>query len=866
MHESQSARVTFICRAFAIALGLIVLLASVPTVHAQTRPGSLRVVVDDATDLPIPGAVVVATIEGMEYRALTNESGAATFDALPPGRYAVRIESPGFDPIVENVTIRAGARTNRDVTLQIAAFVDQVDVLPADADRQLANAFSTELSTDELQALPDDPDELAMLLQQLAGTDAEIRVDGFADGLLPSGTQVQSVVIRWDGGTSGGPRVEVRTQPGGDRWRTNLNARMRDETLNARNAFAPARPTGQTRIYSWSFNGPLVRNKTGVSFSIERANSMDQQSIAAAAPGGLFRQQIRQPNNRLGVWASVEHALTPAQRLRVQLESNTQEATNQGLGELDLPERAFTRNNDDGELRVSHSATLAREVVNDARFRFRWRNSEASPLSTDTAIRVNGAFSRGGAQQQGGRMAREYQIEDELLFTIGARHQITAGVNVDGGYYSGDEWRNANGTFTFADLAGYEAGMPVNYTQRLGDPSFSYSIYQFGAFVSENLRLRRNLVVNLGLRHEFQTHLGDWANLAPRFGVNWTPSNRTRTSLRAGYNVSFQPLQGSTYEQTILVNGQQQREVIIASPSYPDPTQAGTAGAQLAPGVIRADPALQMPFVRRVSFGLDQPLGSRMRFRANYSRDMGRQQFRSVDVNTPIGGVRPDTGARTITELRSIARTLGETLELNFSANFPSRRISGNATYRLGEQRNETDSPLQLPQNNFDLASDWGPSRQDIRHRFDLSMNAELVYGFRANGNFRLQSAPPYNVTIGVDTNGDGVTNERPTGGERNTARAAGSRNLDMTLTWGVGVGQRPVRTPPPGGRVANALGGAASRPVPRVRFEIYAQAANVLNDVNLQGFSGVQTSPFFGRATSAAPPRRVTLGFRVNY
>jgi hypothetical protein len=87
-----------------------------------------------------------------------------------------------------------------------------------------------------------------------------------------------------------------------------------------------------------------------------------------------------------------------------------------------------------------------------------------------------------------------------------------------------------------------------------------------------------------------------------------------------------------------------------------------------------------------------------------------------------------------------------------------------------------------------------------------------------------------------------------------------------MTLTWGVGVGQRPVRNPPPGGRVANALGPGGNRPVPRVRFEVYAQASNVLNDVNLQGFSGVLTSPFYGRATSASAPRRVMLGFRVNY
>jgi len=38
----------------------------------------------------------------------------------------------------------------------------------------------------------------------------------------------------------------------------------------------------------------------------------------------------------------------------------------------------------------------------------------------------------------------------------------------------------------------------------------------------------------------------------------------------------------------------------------------------------------------------------------------------------------------------------------------------------------------------------------------------------------------------------------------------------------------------------------------------------NALNLVNPQNFSGVRTSPFFGRATSAAAARRLIVGTRV--
>jgi hypothetical protein len=56
---------------------------------------------------------------------------------------------------------------------------------------------------------------------------------------------------------------------------------------------------------------------------------------------------------------------------------------------------------------------------------------------------------------------------------------------------------------------------------------------------------------------------------------------------------------------------------------------------------------------------------------------------------------------------------------------------------------------------------------------------------------------------------------------------------------------------------------GAANK---KYRFELYAQAFNLLNHANLGTFSGVQTSPFFGQATSAQSPRRMELGLRMNF
>jgi hypothetical protein len=836
-----------------------------------SRPGSARVIVRDATDLPVAAAQVVLTAsDGSTLTTFTSESGTAVFEGLAPGAYAATIEAAGFTPAeVSDISVRSGARASRDVVLQIAGLVEQLDVVPADADRQLLDAFATQLSASQIEALPDDPEELVQVLQQMVGGDAEIRVDGFAGGQLPPGTQIQDVRIRYDAASAdsrgGGPRIEIRTRPGGDRWRSNAGFTLRDESLNARNAFSRERPSGQTRQYSWSVDGPLVRNQTGLSFSVDRSESLEQQAVRAAAPSGLFASLIDQPSTRLGISGRVEHALSPAQRLRVEVRRNANESLNQGIGEFDLPERAYARDAVDGQVRIGHEMTLQRRFVNELRVQLAWRTAESNAASDATAIRVLDAFASGGAQIQGGRRTRSVEIEDELELTLARVHQVSTGFTINGSTESGDEWRNAGGTFTFASLETFAAGQPTTFTQRVGDPRFDYSLFRYGWFVQDDYRVRRNLMLNLGVRHELQTHLKDWTNFAPRLGVNWTPLAAARTAIRASYGVTFVPFEGSVYEQALLVNGRRQRDVVIAGPGFPDPFLSGVEQAQRAPGIVRTHPGLEMPSRHRVSLGFDQPLMRGARLRATYSRETGRDLFRSRDVNAPVNGARPDPAARNVTQIESTGRSLGQSLEVRFSYNYQPRRFNSEVTYTLGEARNDTDGALSLPPDSFDLSSEWGASRQDIRHRVAVSLNSDLWAGFRVASNFRAQSASPYNITTGFDANGDGNNNERPDGIGRNSARGAGTRNLDLTLTWGYGIGQRGgANAQRPQGGGGGGRGDNPSRVNNVFRFEIYARATNALNLVNPQSFSGVMTSPFFGRPTSAAAARRIVIGTRL--
>jgi hypothetical protein len=259
--------------------------------------------------------------------------------------------------------------------------------------------------------------------------------------------------------------------------------------------------------------------------------------------------------------------------------------------------------------------------------------------------------------------------------------------------------------------------------------------------------------------------------------------------------------------------------------------------------------------------------------------------FRSRDMNAPVGGVRPDPAFGTITQVESTARSLTQSLETRLSLTHQPMRLSSSVAYTFGEAFDDSEGALNLPPDSFDLGGEWGPSRQDIRHRLQGSINTNLRAGFRLDAAVRAQSASPYTITTGLDMNGDGESNERPVGVGRNSARGASSTNLDMTITWG-----RPLRPTPaadvarsqgPGGPQGRGgggggggggpnqgqgqrggRGGAANTP----RFEIFLRATNVLNAVNPQRFGGVLTSPFFGLPTSAAAARRVNAGVRLMF
>src|SRR5262249_54884872 len=651
--------------------------------------------------------------------------------------------------------------------------------------------------------------------------------------------------------------VDILTKPGIENWHGGYNIGFRDESLNARNAFAPRRAPEQNRRFGVELGGPLWKKHTSMFLAADGVNSYEAKTIFATLPETLFNDTVRTPWRTLNLNARVEHLLTPTHTARVEYQRNATRRDNNGVGNFDFPERGYTTDSAEHVLRLADSGAVGKKYFNEVRFQFLQQGLDIDSLSNSTTIQVLGAFSRGGAQINSSRRARELELADNLDLPF-KKHTARVGFQLEASNYDSSELRNQNGLFVFSSLGAFREGRPTTFTRRSGAGRVDFDQVQFGWYAQDDWRIRKSFTLSFGARHEAQTNLNDRNNLMPRAGFAWSPFKKGNTAIRGGGGIFYDWFGTEPYEQALRVNGQQQTDLIINTPGFPDPFAGGTAKT-LPPSRIQISPDLRMPYVAQASFGVEQSLPHNIRLMSQYFYRRGIHQLRGRNINAPVqsaGGILPDPASGVITQIESSANSFNHTWFVNFNwAKFGKFMIG--ASYVLSKSTDEVDSPTGLPANNFDLRGERGPSLQDTRHRFNMLTNFKLTKSLSLSSIFTASSARPYNITTGFDDNHDTVSNDRPAGVGRNSARGAGQWDVSSRLSWGFSFGKAPdnqgaggpqVRVIRGGGDSGEMLGKMGSMPgmnSKRFRTEFFLQATNLLNHVNLTGFSGVRTSPF---------------------
>jgi hypothetical protein len=857
---------------------IVAFLFALQICHAQNT-ATLDVVVRDPSGALVSKAQVQLLVNDKQQSILqTNQKGEARFNRLQVGQYQIHVEAPGFKTLETTVTMKPGS--NRiELPLEIGVIKADVSVAEEAAVRNTnpnGPAFSNVLTEEQIAQLPDDPDEFENAINQLAGPGAQIRVNGFKGGKLPPKSQIREIRFRLnpyaaENHDAGFGLVDITTKPGVNSWHGSFNFGFRDEAMNGRQAFAKFRGPEQQRRFGLSLDGPLWKNRTSLFLNTDGSLFYDAKTIVATLPTGEFSDLAYRPSRRLNLDARIEHAVNKTHTARFQFQRNAVLLMNLGVGDFDLAARGYSQDQTEYIARAADSGVFGKKFFNEIRVQTRWTDIETKSVSVGRTLLVPGAFNDGSAQRFGIRDQFDFEVADNVDYAL-EKHGIRFGVQVEGGHYSSSDSTNALGTFQFADLSAYLAGVPTQFTQRIGDPSVSYSQYQTGWYAQDDYRVKKNLTVSYGIRQELQTNGPGKFNLAPRLGFVWSPFKKANVTIRGGSGIFYDWIGAQTYEQTLRVNGQRQRDLIVSNPSYPNPF---IGGIQTIPPAsrIQFDPELRQPYIIQSSLGLETTALKKVRLMTNYQYQRGVHMLHGLNLNAPIFGIRPDATIGNVTNIESSAYTSVHRLMIGVG---PAQFINGffwNVNYLFMRSTNEADSPFSLPSNNFNLREDRGPSANDFHHLISAFINKRLKKGFAASAIVQATSALPYNITTGFDDNKDTVINDRPLGVKRNSARGAPRWEIGSRFSWGKDFGPEQQAGGGPQVRMVRIGGGDGAAPpsigiggTKKYHLEFYAQAFNLLNHTNLSVFNGVQTSPYFGQATSAQGPRRMEIGTRFNF
>src|SRR5260370_7073245 len=369
---------------------LILVTAFSTSVFAQAR-ATLRGVISDEFGATIVGATVTLTdASGTAKTATTNADGAYAFNGLTPGKYTIHAVAKSFAVSPDaDVDVAAGRRDPMNITLKIAEIESQVKGnanAPLSIDtNNIAN--QTVISGRDLDALPDDPDELAAALQALAGPSigpngGQIFIDGFSGGNMPPKESIREIRTKQTPFSAENDqpsaRIEILTKPGSDKLRGSLSLNFSDESLNARNPFqisSSKRTPFQQRQFGGNLSGPLKKGKASFFLEANRNDTDDNDLVRATILDPSFNlvqlgQGVVVPTKFTNLSPRLDYAINSKNTLVSRYSYNHRHVENSGLGGFSLPERGFTTSSTSQVFQVTETAVLNATTINETRFQF----------------------------------------------------------------------------------------------------------------------------------------------------------------------------------------------------------------------------------------------------------------------------------------------------------------------------------------------------------------------------------------------------------------------------------------------------------------------------------------------------------------
>jgi hypothetical protein len=781
--------------------------------------GSLKGQVTDESGALVPGAKVTAVGPGGAAKVTTSgPDGSYALIGLAPGSYTVQAAAPGlkqFQPV--KVEVAGGAQS---LNLQLRVTLENQEVTVQESTTGMvstdpsSNAGALVLKQEDLQALSDDPDDLANDLQALAGPAAgpsggQIYIDGFTGGRLPPKESIREIRINQNPFSAeydklGFGRIEILTKPGSDKFRGQAFFSDSNGIFNSRNPLSPNKPDYQSRQYGGNLSGPLSK-RASFFVDFERREIDDNAIIDATIVDPSlnitpFAQAVLTPQRRTTVSPRIDYQLTSNVTLTGRYTFTRNDVLDAGIGDFSLPERAFSTLLNEHTAQLTATAVLNPRTINETRFQF-IHLGNAQNGNTQPTINVLQAFEGGGSGVGlSFNTQNRFELQNYTSLTWGA-HSSKFGVRVRAVDLSDVSQNNFGGTFVFAanpalnlssiqvyqqTLLGLQQGLsiaqiraqtgagPSQFLVNAGNPSAALNQVDLGFYFQDDWRLKPNFTLSLGLRYETQTNIHDWRDLAPRLGFAWAPGQgasggpfaRPKTVIRGGFGIFYDRFSENYTLTAERFNGLNQQQIRIFNPDFflnNIPAISTLQGSVQNQAIHEVDQNLRAPYIVQTAIGVERQIGSNTSVAVNFTDSRGLHLLRSRDINAPLpgSGVRPFGPVGEIDVFESTGILNQKQLITNINTRV-GRNLSLFGGYFLNFAKSDTDGALTFPSNNFDLHDEYGRSVLDVRHRLVLGGSINTKWNLRLSPFIIARSGIPFNITTGTDINGDSLFTDRP--------------------------------------------------------------------------------------------------------
>ena len=900
-------------RAFARIAALLLLLLVARPVSAQSTGATLQGIVTDDQKGVMPGVTVsITNVEtGVVRTVVTDAGGFYRAPALAPGAYEVSGDLTGFVTYKRSgLTLTTGQEARIDFVLQVASVKESVQVVAAaplvDVSNNTIGTTVTRKDLDNIPLVSRNFLDLANMTPGVTGVGGggvntagqlsrnnSYLVDGVSnDDTIVSSSRggfsleaVREYVVlanqfSAEYGISSGAIVSVVTRSGTNKSEGRVFLFDRSAALNAQDPFSLAQKSGKAPFSQQRFGGfeggPLVKDHLFYFGSYEGLR-VRQTSVVTSPDVPVDQREFQNPNDEHQGFVKLDSQLSGQHNVTMRYRLDHNQTHGDGIGGLNTHDRGSNTLTRDQDGVFTDTLVLSNQALNEFRLQVsqRYTNTDTIGYSADGTpqiARPSGNFGKAVNLPQG-RTENRVQFVENFSITKG-QHDLKAGTDISLIRGSSFFPRTRDGSFTFStdkpfdpnDLSTY----PIQYKVEHFNPNIKLPNELYAFFAQDSWRAGGGLTLNIGLRYDLEASYGDIlgipndrSNVQPRLGFVWAPFKDTRTAIRGGFGIYAD--RSFTNVALDVVAAEASQTIIINNPGYPDPFSRGTASTSLPSKTIIA-PNPTTPKTQSSSVGVQRELRQGLTASADFVYSRGYNLFDNIDANYPLfpGGPRPDPNFGQIVEFGMTGHSWSKALlsSVNFR---PQHGPSLGVAYTLSRAIRDVEDFQYFAMNELDPGADKAPANNDRLHQLVVNFNWALPAGFQIAGLASARSGLPWTVTTGIDNNKDTVINDRPNvvvpnGDPLNKA------TYDATFVGNGTLGRNTLRGPN-----YFALDVRLSKfiPISRMKLEVFAEAFNATNYYGYNVPNGNLKASTFGQSTalqSGTAPRRVELGFRVNF